>query len=96
MSTAARQYVVCVRAEDADDLEVRKLYELRADAVAAAQGLFRVVDESGEDYLYPADWFVAVTLPAEAARLLRAPARRRSTSARATSGLQRTAPSRRR
>ena len=96
MSTAARQYVVCVRAEDAGDLEVRKLYELRDDAVAAAQGFLRVVDESGEDYLYPAEWFVAVTLSAEAARLLRAPGRRRPAAPRARPGLQRTAPSRRR
>jgi hypothetical protein len=34
------------------------------DAAAARQRLLRVVDESGEDYLYPADYFVSVRLPA--------------------------------
>lgn len=96
MSSTARQFVVCVRAENADDLVVRKLYELRSDAAATARGLVRVVDESGEDYLYPADWFVAVTLPAEATRLFRVTARRRPAATRVHDGLPRTAPSRRR
>ena len=69
--TPSRQYVVCIRADGADDLEVRKLYELRPDPRAEADGLVRVVDESGEDYLYPSEWFVAVTLPASATRLFR-------------------------
>ncbi len=61
-------YVICVRMEGADDLEVRKLYRVLPDEPAAARGHLRVVDESGEDYLYPAEWFVAVELPEEAER----------------------------
>jgi hypothetical protein len=34
------------------------------DSVARADGLLRVVDETGEDYLYPAEWFIAVDVPA--------------------------------
>jgi hypothetical protein len=44
-------------------LEVRKVYPEVPDAAAAAKGFVRVIDESGEDYLYPADYFVAVDLP---------------------------------
>jgi hypothetical protein len=48
-------------------LEVRKVYRALPDPVAASRGFVRVIDESGEDYLYPAAFFVAVDLP-EAAR----------------------------
>lgn len=44
-------------------LELRKLYEVIADSFAAERGLVRVVDESGEDYLYSERYFVAVSLP---------------------------------
>lgn len=45
-------------------LEVRKLYRAVADENAESLGMIRVVDESGEDYLYPASMFAAVDLPA--------------------------------
>jgi hypothetical protein len=44
-------------------LEVRKVYQQVLDPSAAARGLVRVIDESGEDYLYPAARFVALDLP---------------------------------
>jgi hypothetical protein len=44
-------------------LELHKIYRLVADADAARDGDLRIVDESGEDYLYPAGWFAAVELP---------------------------------
>jgi len=44
-------------------LERRKIYSLLADPQAKKHKLLRVVDESGEDYLYPESFFVAVTLP---------------------------------
>lgn len=44
-------------------LERNKLYVVVPDADADREGDLRVVDESGEDYLYPADWFVALDLP---------------------------------
>ncbi len=73
-------YVICVRTEGADDLEVRKLYRVLPDEPAAARGHLRVVDESGDDYLYPAEWFVAVELPEEAERAfaIASPAPRRA------------------
>lgn len=50
-------------------LEVRKAYRGLLDPVAESRGLVRVIDESGEDYLYPSIYFVAVELPAVADRV---------------------------
>jgi len=44
-------------------LERNKIYALVTDEEAARDGDVRVVDESGEDYLYPAEWFVTVEVP---------------------------------
>jgi hypothetical protein len=49
-----------------DDLEKRKVYRVIPDGKAEEDGYVRVVDESGEDYLYPATYFVCVQLPQEA------------------------------
>jgi hypothetical protein len=58
-------YAVCVRNDDYPaSLELRKLYRVLEDDFAGEHGLIRVVDESGEDYLYPSDFFVQVDLPA--------------------------------
>jgi hypothetical protein len=63
--TKGEAFVLCVRNEGYPaSLERRKLYPVIRDASAATQSLIRVVDESGEDYLYPADYFVALRLPA--------------------------------
>ncbi len=70
-----KSYLLCVRNEGCEDLEPRKLYEQLPDSRAAEDGYVRVVDESGEDYLYPANYFVAVDLPREAERALAAAAR---------------------
>lgn len=51
-------------------LEVRKLYRVLPDAAAKKRGLLRIVDESGEDYLYPSDLFVPIDVSASTARLL--------------------------
>jgi hypothetical protein len=58
------RFVVCVQnAGYPASLELHKLYRVLSDADAARDGDLRVVDESGEDYLYPASWFVALDLP---------------------------------
>jgi hypothetical protein len=57
------KFAVCVANEGYDDLEVWKVYQVQPDAKAAEVGCVRVVDESGEDYLYPADRFVKVDFP---------------------------------
>ncbi len=57
------RFAVCVRQDGAEDLELRKLYQILPDVAAAAGGYLRVIDESGEDYLYPADYFILLNLP---------------------------------
>ena len=60
-----QKYVVCVRNDDYPaSLELRKLYRVLEDDFAGKHGMVRVIDESGEDYLYPNDFFVQVDLPA--------------------------------
>lgn len=62
--TRQRALVICVQNVDYPaSLEVRKIYERLPDAVAAAHGLIRVADESGDDYLYPEAYFMPVELP---------------------------------
>ncbi|MDZ4686769.1 MAG: hypothetical protein SH850_16980 [Planctomycetaceae bacterium] len=51
------RYVVCVKTGGNVDLEPLKVYRVRRDHAAAQLGLLRVVDNSGEDYLYPKDFF---------------------------------------
>lgn len=66
-------YVVCLRNDDcAASLEPRKLYPVLPDAAAKKHGLIRVIDESGEDYLYPADLFISVRLPQGVTRAIAA------------------------
>ncbi len=61
-----RGFVVCVRNDEyVASLEIRKIYELLPDPDAEAHGQVRVVDESDEDYLYPAEHFVRLDLPSE-------------------------------
>ena len=66
------QFVVCVKNESyAASLELRKLYQVIADETAAKLRQTRVIDESGEDYLYPAEYFVPVQLPQSAEKAVR-------------------------
>jgi len=65
------QYVVCVRNEDyTASLEVRKIYALIPDPDAQSHGMVRLVDESGEDYLYPRDLFLPIRIPEPLSRAL--------------------------
>jgi len=68
------EFVLCIRNEGCDDLELRKAYQVLPDASATEEGYVRVIDESGEDYLYPADYFLPVALPASVAEQLAVPA----------------------
>jgi len=68
-STATR-FVVCVEPGNyAASLERWKIYRTVADAEAARSHQVRVIDESGEDYLYPSEWFRSLHLPRSIARL---------------------------
>ena len=60
---AKTQFVVCIKNDDCEDLEIRKIYEVLPDEKAAEDDYISVIDESGEDYLYPAAYFYALELP---------------------------------
>jgi hypothetical protein len=60
----AVKFVVCINNKDyLASLELHKIYRVLPDEDAAADGDLRVIDESGEDYLYSADRFVPITVP---------------------------------
>ncbi len=57
-------YVVCVNNEGYEaSIETRKIYRALPDQQAGELKMVRVIDESGEDYLYPADFFIEIKLP---------------------------------
>ena len=57
------RFMVCIKNDDCGDLELRKVYEVVPDENAAEDDYIRVIDESGEDYLYPSIYFYPVELP---------------------------------
>ena len=60
----AFRFAVCINNEDYEaSLELHKIYPVIPDEDAEVDGDVRVVDESGEDYLYSADWFIFIELP---------------------------------
>jgi hypothetical protein len=60
------QFVICIENSGyLASLEKRKIYETIVDADAKKHGQIRVIDESGEDYLYPKEYFVDASLPEE-------------------------------
>ena len=82
MAKTAR-FVVCVdNSGYRATLELHKVYRVLRDAEAAGDGDVRVIDESGEDYLYEADRFLSVELPAKTVRALNRSFARAATDAR--------------
>jgi hypothetical protein len=65
------RFAVCVETDDPDLLTPRMLYQVLPDESAARSEYVRVIDNEGEDYLYPAKYFVIVDLPREVERALR-------------------------
>jgi hypothetical protein len=61
---SANRFAVCINNSDYPaSLELHKIYRVLPDVDAATEGDLRVIDESGEDYLYPAEYFVLIQLP---------------------------------
>ena len=64
-------FAICIHnGQYAGTLETRKVYEVLDDPVAEKRNFMRVIDESGEDYLYPRSWFVPVVVPENVEQLL--------------------------
>ncbi len=64
------RFILCIDDGDCDDLQKGKVYRVMSDVKARREGFVRVVDESGEDYLYPDAHFVAIEIPPEAVEAL--------------------------
>lgn len=72
-NTQNPRFAICLTANPEDDLQVGRVYRVLPDGKASEVGCLRVIDESGEDYLYAASRFVIVNVPEKArGRLLRA------------------------
>ena len=71
MEKEEKIFALCVENKDCEDLEKRKIYQVLRDEEAEKEGYFRIIDESGEDYLYPQSYFILVQLPREAQEALR-------------------------
>lgn len=52
------RFAVCIRNNGSENLQPQKIYQVLTDEAATADGYIRVIDESGEDYLYPQDYFL--------------------------------------
>jgi hypothetical protein len=66
-----RRFAICLRNKNCEDLIVRKIYPLLPDDKAQKENYLRIIDESGEDYLYPASYFFVIDLPQKVERALR-------------------------
>ncbi|MDD2902392.1 MAG: hypothetical protein PHU44_08140 [Syntrophales bacterium] len=64
------RFVLCIENKDCEDLEKRKIYQMLQDEEAEKEGFIRVIDESGEGYLYPKSYFIVILLPREAEKAL--------------------------
>ena len=68
--TPLARFAICLKNKDCDDLVVRKLYQILPDPQAEKSKYIRLIDESGEDYLYPASYFFVIELPLKVERTL--------------------------
>ena len=65
------RFAICIdNSEYPASLELHKIYRVLPDQEAQADGDMRIIDESGEDYLFPADYFIPVDLPQTTVRAL--------------------------
>jgi len=65
------RFAICINTGGyQDDLKMRTVYRVLPDESAAKSSYLRIIDETGEDYLYPADYFILIDIPREAEELL--------------------------
>jgi len=65
------RFAICLKNKGSEDLVIRKVYQVLPDEAAEKKRLLRIIDESGEDYLYPASYFFLIDLPQKVERTLR-------------------------
>jgi hypothetical protein len=64
-------FAICLKNKNSGDLIIRKIYPVLPDELAEKKKFIRIIDESGEDYLYPASYFFIIELPQKVERALR-------------------------
>jgi len=64
------QFAICIKTDDEDLLTPRRIYQVLPDASAAKSQYVRVIDNEGEDYLYPAAYFIFMQFPREVEQAL--------------------------
>jgi hypothetical protein len=67
---ATPQFAICVNTDDPDLLTPRMIYQILPDESAAKSNYIRVIDNEGEDYLYPAEYFILFDFPPAVERAL--------------------------
>ena len=65
-----KRFVICIRNDECEDLVLHKVYEAITDKRADKEGYLRIVDESGDDYLYPNTYFAEIKLTKKAEEAL--------------------------
>lgn len=65
MENENKRFVLCIENKNCDDLEIRKVYLVVPDVESEEDGYLRIIDESGEDYLYPKSYFIPLQLTDE-------------------------------
>ena len=71
ITTRPTRFAICLKNKGCEDLVVRKIYPVLPDDKAEKVKYLRIIDESGEDYLYPASYFFVIELPQSVKRTLR-------------------------
>ena len=66
MERREQKFALCILNAECEDLELHKVYRVIPDGRAAKGGYVRIIDEFGEDYLYPQSYFIRVKLPRKA------------------------------
>ena len=64
------QFAICINTDDPDLLTPRRIYRILSDESAARSDYIRVIDNEGEDYLYPSEYFISVDFPPAIERAL--------------------------
>lgn len=70
MKTKSPRFAICLKNTDCEDLVIRKVYRVLPDKKAEQAKYLRIIDESGEDYLYPTAYFFVIELPQKVERSL--------------------------
>ena len=64
------RFAICINTDDPDLLTPRRIYQVLPDESAARSSYLRVIDNEGEDYLYPAGYFIFAEFPPEVEQAL--------------------------